>query len=36
MAGLESNIIFNLLSKEFGKVTVVEFIILLVDESLKR
>ena len=36
IVGLESNIILNPLFKEFGKVEVVEFIELPVDERLKK
>ncbi|AWG21901.1 restriction endonuclease subunit R [Flavobacterium faecale] len=35
IVGLESNIILNPLFKDFGKVEVVEFIILPIDERLK-
>lgn len=36
IVGLESNIILNPLFKEFGKVNILEFITLPVDERLKR
>ena len=36
IVGLESNIILNPLYKEFGKVEVVEFIKLPIDEKLKK
>lgn len=36
IVGLESNIILNPLYKEFGKVEVVEFIDVSIDERLKR
>ncbi|MEO8933213.1 MAG: RES family NAD+ phosphorylase [Xanthomarina sp.] len=36
IVGLESNIILNPLYKEFGKVEVVEFIKLAIDERLKK
>ncbi|MFA5297980.1 MAG: RES family NAD+ phosphorylase [Lutibacter sp.] len=36
IVGLESNIILNPLYKEFGKVAVIEFIDLLIDERLKK
>jgi len=36
IVGLESNIILNPLYKEFGKVEVIEFIDLSIDERLKR
>lgn len=36
IVGLESNIILNPLYREFGKVEIVEFIRLPIDERLKR
>jgi len=36
IVGLESNIILNPLYKEFGKVAVIAFIDLLIDEILKK
>ena len=36
IVGLESNIILNPLYKEFGKVEVIEFIELPIDERLKK
>lgn len=36
IVGLESNIILNPLYKDFGKVTIVEFIKLPIDERLKK
>lgn len=36
IVGLESNIILNPLNKEFGKVEVIEFIELPIDERLKK
>lgn len=36
IVGLESNIILNPLYKEFGKVEIIEFITLSIDERLKK
>jgi hypothetical protein len=36
IVGLESNIILNPLFKDFGKVEVIEFIDLPIDERLKK
>jgi hypothetical protein len=36
IVGLESNFILNPLYKDFGKVEVIEFIHLLIDERLKK